>query len=286
MDPMTKGYLLFMSYILKLINDVNTLFQSETTQIHVLYIQLHSLYIEIIKNFIKPQYLSCDCEVDIKNPDLYLTPSSMHFGIKFENFLLSEGLEEEEIRPLKNRLVSFYIELCDQIKSRFDFSDIRLKLLKYININEIVTGTLSSILPLIDAFPFYDGEIEKLNNQFRRLIGNVEIASKFSGDVTKFWTELKISKDVFEIPVYEEISNYMIILCSLPHSTAAAERKFSKLNLIKTSTRNSLNTTTVENLMFAKELIKPNQICWEACNEPGLLKFSEKFKFVDGKYQI
>ena len=44
----------------------------------------------------------------------------------------------------------------------------------------------------------------------------------------------------------------MVKLMSLPHSSACVERIFSQVNLMKTKTRNSLNTETLIGMLHAK----------------------------------
>lgn len=96
---------------------------------------LHCLDIELIKNFVKPKRLNLETYY-INDINLRLPLALMHFGIKFEYFVTSELLEDEKIKPLKHEFISIYIEICEQIRTRFNFSDDKLKFLKYLNISQ------------------------------------------------------------------------------------------------------------------------------------------------------
>jgi len=48
---------------------------------------------------------------------------------------------------------------------------------------------------------------------------------------------------------------FILNLCALLHSSAAAERQFSVLSNIKTKLRNSLLLDTIDSLMHAKQLV-------------------------------
>ena len=55
---------------------------------------------------------------------------------------------------------------------------------------------------------------------------------------------------------FEELINFIQNLLILPHSSTAAERKFSQLNLIKPKYRSKLEFQTINNKMESKELCK------------------------------
>ena len=75
-NPINKVYFLFLSYSLKIINKMNTEFQSEQIRIHYsLYDIMESCYKLILTNFIKLEslkYIDCVSEIDIHNRAIYL----------------------------------------------------------------------------------------------------------------------------------------------------------------------------------------------------------------------
>ena len=61
----------------------------------------------------------------------------------------------------------------------------------------------------------------------------------------------------------------MTSLTALPHSTAAVERVFSKVNYTKTSRSNRMTTESVKNRILARQLVNRGGSCttWTPSNE-------------------
>lgn len=55
--------------------------------------------------------------------------------------------------------------------------------------------------------------------------------------------------------VFQNLARFVLNILSLPHSNAACERLFSKVNLIKTKTRNRLVTDTINGTILASECV-------------------------------
>ena len=70
-----------------------------------------------------------------------------------------------------------------------------------------------------------------------------------------FWKTLLNAEDAQGKPQFEELSLFMLNLCAVPHSSAAAERQFSVLSNIKTKLRNSLLLDTIDSLIHAKQMV-------------------------------
>lgn len=56
--------------------------------------------------------------------------------------------------------------------------------------------------------------------------------------------------------LFQELGNFALTVLSLPHSNAACERCFSKINLIKTKIRNRLLLPTLNGLLLASQCAK------------------------------
>lgn len=59
--------------------------------------------------------------------------------------------------------------------------------------------------------------------------------------------------------IFGKLSNFMLSLMSLPHSSAAAERIFSNLNNTKTKITNRLLIETIDSMMAARELLSEGE---------------------------
>ena len=69
----------------------------------------------------------------------------------------------------------------------------------------------------------------------------------------EFWFSVKKIKHSDETLMFPNLSQFMINLLVLPHSSAAVERIFSQVKLIKTDQRNRLNTNSINGLILTKE---------------------------------
>ena len=123
--------------------------------------------------------------------------------------------------------------------------------------------------------------VEILNEEWRSFL-HFDIKHIMTEDIVEFWHTLMQTQNVLEEFLFKNLSEYMLTLIVLPHSSASAERYFSEMNLTKTAIRNRLSVSTVNDCMFAKNLLKGNSIY-----EPpqDLLKYIRKFNFKDGYYE-
>ncbi|CAI6358465.1 unnamed protein product [Macrosiphum euphorbiae] len=73
----------------------------------------------------------------------------------------------------------------------------------------------------------------------------------------KFWIQIKH----LESGQFYELAIFALSAMSLPHSNACCERIFSKVNRIKTKSRNKLITDTVAATIMTSECIKIKEGC-------------------------
>ena len=81
-------------------------------------------------------------------------------------------------------------------------------------------------------------------------------------DPEKFWHQVFCAEDADGTLLYPKLKEWVTAILSFPHSTATVERIFSSINLIKTKTRNSLSTSTIEGLLLTKQLLH-NKPCYK-----------------------
>lgn len=74
-------------------------------------------------------------------------------------------------------------------------------------------------------------------------------------DFDEFWKSIFAMKNTLGNPMFSHLSVLVKGIISLPHSSAAAERVFSALYLIKTKTRNRLNVETCDAILHSKSLL-------------------------------
>lgn len=255
-NPIYKMYLLFLSYILDIVNAINIEFQSEKPKIHTLLKRLTELYKTILKNYLKSSYIN-NTPVHIINnvdPQNFLLLENMYFGANVELLLSTSEIDVTEVQKFKTNCLAFYIELCTQIKSRFNFNDPLLKLLSNFAPDIVVSGDVLSIVSIVQHFPQIIINIEKLNSEWR-LLSDVEELKLYINDFEIFWNKVISMKNSHSEQMFPNLSKVIKAIMSLPHSSACAERIFSQLALLKTKIRNRLLTDTCEAILLCKGMM-------------------------------
>ncbi|KYN50039.1 hypothetical protein ALC62_00066 [Cyphomyrmex costatus] len=82
----------------------------------------------------------------------------------------------------------------------------------------------------------------------------VTVQSNIS-NIDTIWCEVRDLKTSSNEQSYKEIGQFALDVLVLPHSSADCERIFSKINHIKTSSRNKFLSNTVQGLLAAAECI-------------------------------
>lgn len=83
------------------------------------------------------------------------------------------------------------------------------------------------------------------------------------GQVDVFWSKLLICDEGDQGLTFKNLSKFVLNVISLPHSNADCERIFSKVNLIKTKTRNKVITLTMSGILLAKQRVQGNCVNFE-----------------------
>lgn len=161
--------------------------------------------------------------------------------------------------------MSFLRTSCLELKKRYDFDDSLLPILDILSPKTALSAEMRSIYPsilsLTSKLPRIAGDNEKylqqLDDQWRKL-PFVQFSSNINTEIEpdKFWAKLTKFKDSdSDEPEYYVISSFALKVLSLPHSNADCERLFSKINRVKTKSRNRLITKTVAATVLTSELI-------------------------------
>lgn len=177
----------------------------------------------------------------------------LYYGAKAEILINSNKIDVSEIKNFRIKAFDFYIELVFQIKKRFKFDDPSLTFISNFDPKKAASGEVTSIASIINYFPQLVDDIEALNTEWRLLpdIKNV-------GSVEEYCSFIFSLKNGTQEYMFPNLTKLIKGLMCLPHSSAAAERLFSQLNLIKTKVRNRLEIETCECILHSKHLLKNN----------------------------
>ena len=271
--------LLFVSYVLDKTDNMNKQFQAEGPLIHRVHSTMKGSYIDMLRLFIREDAI-LDKEDDIIAIDPRNESAAIRkplrnviVGGKCTQKLATESLGENESRFRQDAL-NFLVELSAQIRSRFDMSDSSaLALLSCIDPAIAVDSGDErpvSLMPLAMKLPalLTGKNADTLDDQWGRLPlhkNSLKIAMH-PVPITEcppgqFWKTVKNINDSGGDAMFPDVDQLMCDVLVLPHSSAAVERVFSQVNLIKTTITNKFHAATLENRLLAMQHVNKNGGC-------------------------
>lgn len=268
-NPILKLYVYFLSYILPVINKMNKEFQSESVKIHVAYGNICAFYKTILSNYIKREVIMRAPHafaICYNDPSDFMDECNWYFGSKVEMGMADKDVMKglgSELSEFRVRCLNFYIELAGQIHKRLAGLNEVLPLLKACDPVVVREKSVKSVIPLLSKFPqlVQESEYDQYNDEWRHLSFQGELCN--SDNPTEFWCSVRKMKCSDGTPIFPKISQFMLDLMVLPHSSAAVERIFSQVKLVKTDVRNRLNTQSVNGILLAKGSGGNNCYEWE-----------------------
>lgn len=189
-------------------------------------------------------------DIDVADPRNFLDISEIYLRTKVELLLASEKMNNTDVKNFKLNCLSFYVELAVQIKRRFKFNDQLLKFMTNLHPRKVVSGEIQSIAGINAFFPQLVDDLESLNTEFRMLADIDEIRKYSCKLFDEFWSHVFNIRNELNEYMFPNVTKLVKSLMCLPHSSAAAERVFSQLNLIKTKVRNRLEIKTCDAILL------------------------------------
>nr|CAI5832605.1 unnamed protein product [Callosobruchus analis] len=212
----------------------------------------------LLSCFLKPDYLKNTKLENIQyhNQQNFLPIDDIYLGPKVAAEFTKHNISQTVKNNIKTKCLFFYIEAVSQIYKRFPFNSREIKILELLTVmSPSNIHKTESIVPLGLMFPNMVNDINALDREIRELkFANFD----FSLDEIEFWKEVCNFKKGDNSLVFPELSRFINILFTLPHSSACVERLFSATNINKTKLRNSLGSETLSGILHSKRLISFN----------------------------
>lgn len=248
-DPRIKCYFLFLKYSLNYMNQFNALFQSQNSLIDILKKESVKLFLQISQNFLKPsvlkeEYLNCN----ILHPSNYLPNDQIFVGAECEALLSTLDILIQN--DFKRNILKFYITICEEMMTRLPLKNKLFSEFEFITKVAFETTKSNVLNSLSSISDVYKGiiDITALNYEWRILpyhFNSDEREKLIQLDKVKMWLELEKIQDFAGKFLFKNIAKIALIVLTLPHSNAAAERIFSMMNDIKTKKRNKLSASSL-----------------------------------------
>ncbi|VEN52684.1 unnamed protein product [Callosobruchus maculatus] len=207
---------------------------SEAPKINILLPTIMMFYKMILQFYMKKEifYKINIKDINPSNPHHFLKEDEIYLGAKVQ-IILNEArdlIPPQALRQFKTKCLSFYITLCNEIRSRIDFSDTTLSVIAdTLDMSKIFSEERLSIRRLVSRFPniVKDSDtIENLNLEWH-LIDECKTDNP-PADIESLIILLRKQRNRLGQAAFENLSKFLETIVSLPHSSVAAEM-YSKM---------------------------------------------------------
>lgn len=256
-----KLYYLFLKWVLPKFTILNEILQSEKPKILSMYDGVKKTYIELLGSYMEANYVRRTplAEINPADKSKFLPINQIYLGVDVIDFInLPIFSRDENIKKdFFNNCVMFLCTGCNEIKSRFDFENNLLTKLSILQpaktLNYNARLTMPSLMPLMKLYQSIDDEWRRLSN-YELYFDNDDI----------FWRKLLNYNGEDQ---YKNLSKFVLDVLCLPHSNADCKRIFSKVNLIKTKTRNKLIISSINGLLLSSQQVGADCTKYEPTSE-------------------
>lgn len=209
---------------------------------------------------------TCNSPSSIDPSDIFyfLPLKDIYLGADVKNLINKPEICKNEmmVQDICQRCRKFLITSCQQIQMRFDFNNPILQSMNLLQSKIIFSNKRpNSLLPFIQMFPRVVNQlntsVQDIDDGWRRfsIIDLQQISLKLL-NVEEFWIKLKLYENNEEYP-FKIITQFILVVLSLPQSNVSCKRMFSKINFIKTKQRsNRLQTLSLNILLNASQCMK------------------------------
>lgn len=269
-DPLVRLFFLFLSWVLPKFTAVNTYFQSAHIVLHNVHERMKTLMLELLMAYMDNQWVK-RYEYDLNNFDVentskFLKDSEMYLGAAVMN-----AMEDNNIRGKRDMCNYFYsharkflIKSAKELCQRYDFNDPLLQSVSFLDPKKALSldtrKEFPSLIPFMNRVPrikhFFQGSKQQAIDDEWRQLPLVKLPEDFpdTTNVTLFWNAVAEMKNGADEQLFKHLTQFVFHVLSLPHSNADTERLFSKMNLVKTKSRNRMLTENVCGNMLASQL--------------------------------
>lgn len=278
----TEIYLEFMSYVLGLFTDFNTVFQAESPLLYKVKPEIQRLLKTLTSNYIQVHVVRSQdiFDLDHKNSNNFIAKEEIYLGIQAHESLVKlkndPEVPKQELALFYETCQNFYVEAVSQIKKRFVFED---DIFSVVEIVDPVIAQSLKVRSLQKVFIRFSCLKENVNKSKAEQEWRDHALLEFethgldsSLPPEKYWQKVFSLKNAVGTPLFGELKKVIGLLMVLPFSNASVERVFSVLNNMKTAHRNRLKTETIVALMKTKEGITDKGGCAKFEPSPAMLK--------------
>lgn len=172
------------------------------------------------------------------------------------------------VNDVKCRCRQFMINMCLQVRKRLDVSNKLWWTCSFLSQRKVLDPCSRVAMPSLFDFAqavsrIYKDDVQVLDNEWRNLDSMTIPQHLREGNISivEVYNKLMNVQDNEGVSKFKNFPNFALKVLSLSTLNADAERLFSKLSLIKTKTRNSLQLASINALIAVSEAVKEQGGC-------------------------
>ncbi len=270
-DPFMKLYYLFLKWALPKFTKVNRYFQSSQVVITDVHEGMQELYKDFLSSYMKRHYIHSRplSAINPEDDTQFLMKQQMYLGVyamEEQNNPLIQA-RKDLLDYFHHKCQLFLIQACVAIRKRYDFNNPVMEGLKKLKpkyaLSSVTREQTPSLIPLLRLLPRIcpKENYQEVDTEWRNLPMypfKVDISKE---EIDVFWGKLlSLTNEANEYP-FRNVARCALAMLSFPHFNADSERTFSKINRIKTKSRNRLIVPTIRGTVLASQHVTQNGGC-------------------------
>jgi hypothetical protein len=260
-------YCHFLNFVLPIFDKYNTALQADKPMIHMIRNMLLELLRSILTKFLTPAAFKpvlTDINVDTKLQYELKTDEKLVIGEHARTFLKEKNLKPQKVTEIFQAIREFYRTAAKYIIKKLPLNDPVLKNATSFDLSKFQHASFSAVGFFVEKFPALTPacSMDQLEEEFSSLqfedLGPVLQHER----IDEQWHAVSQIKGSTGSEMYQNLANFALRVCLIPHSNASCERVFSYVRKIRTDFRASMTPSTLESLCTVKmAMFNSNQVC-------------------------
>jgi len=258
-SPTNRLFALFLSNCVKVFDHVLLTFQADEPQIHLLRRALVKLIRNLLVRFVKPAAMVSNTveEVNYKVPYNIKDNQDIVIGEDAQEFMRRKEehhLRDKRIEEFYTAVKLYYTTLVDYLKEKLPLKDQLLKHAEVADVNLRASTSSCSLRYFLEKYPCLLPAASSKDQVFEQfsLFQSMDISTCLKPRIDATWVAIGRLRDETGSFEYKELSEVMLGILTIPHSSAHCERVFSTVRKNRTDQRASMSDETLETLLVLK----------------------------------
>lgn len=286
----SKLYFYALNYILPIPNKMNVIFQGDYSTVQRVYKDSTDMLVLLLSCYMKLSYVRSTNILDIDpTSTVNFSPlNQIYLGVHVTQLIDSiaqDVRQRREITPFLQRMQSFLIQLCVELKSRLPLNKL-FEQMQFLDPQNVVYKEFTTLSNTVSQFPnlVHASDIQEIDSEYREIKLDTAVRDLLeaggSSDTTamnteRFWSHVSKMTKADGTKKYSHLVDFTKAMMILPMSNTACERIFSQMNNIKTNLRNKFQNEHVSAILHVKQAVKEQDRCVNFTPSKHMIKMAQ-----------